>query len=126
MIIRSGIGDRIKEIRKSKGLTQKKLADELGVSAQVVSNWEREYSYPDNDDLLKLSNFSNCPIDYILKGDYIVENERLNLSHQFTLQEVDIEDFFMEEVDFYYKNQKLSDSDINKILKMIDVMLSKK
>lgn len=124
MIIRSGIGERIKEIRKYKGLTQKKLADELGVSAQVVSNWEREYSYPDNDDLLKLSKFSNYPIDYIIKGDYIVEHERLNLFDQFTLQEVDIEDFFMEEVDFYYKNRKLSDSEVTKILKMIDLILN--
>ena len=126
MIIRSGIGERIKEIRKYRGLTQKKLADELGVSAQVVSNWEREYSYPSKDDLLNLSNFANWPIDYILKGDYIVEHERVDLSHQFTLQEVDIEDFFMEDVDFYYKNKKISDSDINKILKMIDVILSQK
>jgi len=38
------IGDRIREARKLKGLTQPQLAKLLNVTKQVVSNWERGYT----------------------------------------------------------------------------------
>lgn len=34
------MGDRIRTLRKSKGWTQQKLADELGVTREAVSQWE--------------------------------------------------------------------------------------
>lgn len=36
--------DTLKSIRKSKGLTQEQLGKKIGVSSQVVSNWERGYT----------------------------------------------------------------------------------
>ena len=41
------IGDKIRQMRKSAGLTQEQLATKLGVSAQSVSKWENEISMPD-------------------------------------------------------------------------------
>ena len=41
------IGERIKELRNKNGLTQEKLADQLGVSYQAVSKWECNISIPD-------------------------------------------------------------------------------
>ena len=34
------IGNFIKELRTEKGLTQKELADELGISNKTISKWE--------------------------------------------------------------------------------------
>lgn len=41
------IGDNLKQLRLQKGLTQEQLADAFGVSAQAVSRWENNTSYPD-------------------------------------------------------------------------------
>ena len=40
------IGRRIAAYRKEKGMTQMGLANQLGVSYQAVSNWERGESMP--------------------------------------------------------------------------------
>lgn len=42
------IGRRIANYRKEKGMTQMWLANQLGVSYQAVSNWERGESMPDS------------------------------------------------------------------------------
>ncbi len=38
------IGNYIRNLRKSKDLTQKELADKLGISFQAVSKWEKGVS----------------------------------------------------------------------------------
>ena len=41
------LGDKIKELRKSKGITQEQLSDMLNVSSQAVSKWETGATNPD-------------------------------------------------------------------------------
>ncbi len=36
------IGSKIKEVRSRAGLTQEQAAEALGVSRQIISNWETE------------------------------------------------------------------------------------
>ncbi len=43
----SNMANFISELRKGKNLTQKELADRLGVTDKAVSKWERGKSYPD-------------------------------------------------------------------------------
>ncbi len=47
MIDISNLGKRIADARHDTGLTQKDLADKVGVTAQAVSKWERGSSCPD-------------------------------------------------------------------------------
>ncbi|KZN99393.1 helix-turn-helix domain-containing protein [Pseudobacillus badius] len=60
------INNRIRELRKKSGLTQKELADKVNVSPQVISNWERRYTNPDYDDVKKLAEIFDCSSDYLL------------------------------------------------------------
>ena len=41
------IGHQIQKLRKSKNMSQEKLAEKLDVSRHSISNWEREVSNPD-------------------------------------------------------------------------------
>lgn len=47
-------GDRIRDARKAAGLTQRQLAERLGVSNTSISNWEKGLSRPDADMIQKL------------------------------------------------------------------------
>ena len=47
--------ENIKNMRKSKGLSQQQLADALCVVRQTVSKWEQGLSVPDSEMLLKLA-----------------------------------------------------------------------
>ena len=49
------LGSRIKEIRKRQRLSQEKLAERAGISAQYVSNIERGRENPTLDLLLRLA-----------------------------------------------------------------------
>lgn len=42
-------GDKIRNARKAAGLTQRQLADKIGVSNTSISNWEKNLSRPDPD-----------------------------------------------------------------------------
>ncbi len=63
------IGRRIATYRKEKGMTQMGLANQLGVSYQAVSNWERGESMPDISKLEDLSKELGASIDEILGND---------------------------------------------------------
>ncbi len=63
-------GEILATLRKSKGLSQEQLAEELNVARQTVSKWELGQSTPDMDCLSKLSNFFGVSTDYFIKGEH--------------------------------------------------------
>lgn len=67
--------EQLQTLRKSKGLSQEKLAEVLGISRQAVAKWEASQSYPDIARLIALSEFFNVSIDKLV-NDY-EENCRL-------------------------------------------------
>ena len=60
------LGKRIMRHRKSLGLTQDQLAEQLGVTAQAVSKWENDQSCPDITMLPKLSHIFGITTDQLL------------------------------------------------------------
>lgn len=55
-------GERIKQGREAKGLTQEQLAESLEVSRQAVSKWEMDLSRPARTKLAALSEALEIPI----------------------------------------------------------------
>ena len=65
------LGDRLKELRIKKRLTQKELSDKLYVSDKTISKWEQNKSSPDLDLLIELSIIFDVSLDYLAgKKDY--------------------------------------------------------
>ena len=94
------IGSFIQQKRKDKGLTQKQLAEKLGVTDRAISKWERGQGCPDVSILEILSKELGCSILELLKGREI-ENEvipvteaddyvrdSMNISKQITKEKV--------------------------------------
>ena len=68
------LGENIKAVRKSKGLSQQELAVKLNVVRQTVSKWEQGLSVPDSDLLIALSEALETPVSTLL-GESIPEPE---------------------------------------------------
>lgn len=62
----AAIGQTIANLRKEHNMTQLQLADEMGVSYQAISNWERGQSMPDIAKLPDLAAFFGVTIDQLL------------------------------------------------------------
>ena len=60
--------DRIKKLRKNKGLTQLELADMLHVTDKAVSKWETGEGNPEITILIEISKIFGVSIDYLLTG----------------------------------------------------------
>lgn len=70
--------NRLKELRKEKGLTQIELAKLLNVSDRSVGFYETGERDPDTDTLKLLADFFNVSIDYLLcrtNNRYFESNE---------------------------------------------------
>ncbi|PSU44523.1 phage repressor protein [Photobacterium frigidiphilum] len=61
----NSIGERIRELRLKKRLTQKELATRVGVTPTAVSQWEREENEPKGKHLLKLSKELDVTVDWL-------------------------------------------------------------
>jgi transcriptional regulator with XRE-family HTH domain len=69
------IGKKIRTLRLQKNIPQNDLAQILGVSKSTMSNYERNYSTPDPDLLVKIADYFNVSIDYLF--DYELYNTDL-------------------------------------------------
>ena len=58
--------ERIKQLRKKKGISQSELAEVIGVKNNTVSTWERGTRKPDFEALNLLSDFFEVSFEYIL------------------------------------------------------------
>ena len=57
---------KMKQIRKERGMTQKRVADALGISQNTYSYWETGRNKVDNESLRKLSQLFEVSVDYLL------------------------------------------------------------
>lgn len=62
-------GERIRQARKSAGMTQAELAHKLGISAAGIAQWENDLRNPKIETLRKLADALGVTPGYLLYGD---------------------------------------------------------
>lgn len=60
------IGDRIKKIRKKRGLTQEALSEMISASRETISHWEIGRTEPSIKDIIEISIALDISTDYLL------------------------------------------------------------
>ena len=76
------IANRLVELRKKNGLSQEQLAEQLGLSRQAVSKWERAEASPDTDNLICLAKIYGISLDELLADDESIDDIRRNVKEQ--------------------------------------------
>ena len=68
-------GATISALRKEKGMTQRDLARQMGVTDKAVSKWERDLSFPDVTSLPKLAEVLDTSVDELLEVKTAAQEE---------------------------------------------------
>ena len=63
-------GEKLKELRIEKGLTQKQLAEQINSAQSAIYYWESNKQEPTISALKKLCTFFNVSADYLLGLEY--------------------------------------------------------
>lgn len=98
---------RIRELREEKGLSQSALASEINTSQRNIGRWENGENEPTYSQLVKLSDFFECSIDYLIGREDDFGNVVLNNSTQ---------DLTFEEQNLINYYRLLSDAEKKKLL----------
>lgn len=80
------ISRKIKDARIARNMTQMNLAEEMDVSFQAVSSWERGNSMPDISKLEQLCEVLQISIDELLEGSSVLPSEELKSKMEHTLE----------------------------------------
>jgi len=66
-------GSRLREVRKSKGLTQEKLGELIGVGKSAICCYEKETRNPTLEAVIEMIHVFGVSADYLLGADYLIK-----------------------------------------------------
>lgn len=88
---------KIRELRLSKNISQSELGQVIGVSGQTILNWENNIFEPKIEHLIKLADYFNVSIDYLVDRQTNIDKANEIIEE---LKKISPEDFYK----FIYTN----------------------
>lgn len=80
------LGEKIQQLRKSRGMSQEQLAEKINVSRQSISKWELNDAIPDLNKIIILSQLFAISIDELIKENssykQSIESESINCENK--------------------------------------------
>lgn len=70
----TSMGEIISTLRKEKGMTQKDIADKLGITDKAVSKWERDVAFPDTATIPKLAEILGVSVEELMQAKVVPVN----------------------------------------------------
>lgn len=70
----TSMGEIISTLRKEKGMTQKDIADKLGITDKAVSKWERDVAFPDTATIPKLAEIRGVSVEELMQAKAVPVN----------------------------------------------------
>ncbi|CAM3900940.1 helix-turn-helix domain-containing protein [Alicyclobacillus pomorum] len=74
------IGERLRQLRKAKKMTQQDVADRLKLAKSTISQYENGVNEPDADTLAKLAELLDTTTDYLITGDTVSKGVDASIS----------------------------------------------
>ncbi|MFW6230043.1 MAG: helix-turn-helix domain-containing protein [Halanaerobium sp.] len=65
----TNFGSQLKKLRKANKITQKDLAQALGLAQTTIANYENGSRFPNQETLVKLANHFDVSLDYLIKNE---------------------------------------------------------
>lgn len=103
------IGKYLSELRKSKGLTQEALGEQIGVTNKTISRWENGNYMPPVDALQLLSELYGVSINELLSGKKLTDEEYKAVAEENIKSVLSISTFSLKEKVDYYRKKWLKD-----------------
>lgn len=95
----NSFGENLKKIRKSKGISQKKLASDLDISQGTIANYEKDNRFPKEKIMLMIADYFEVSVDYLIgRVDTI---EKLASEEEQDLKAIKFIDFSIIDESFY-------------------------
>ncbi|MBB6218222.1 transcriptional regulator with XRE-family HTH domain [Anaerosolibacter carboniphilus] len=116
-------GERLKLLRDEKDLTQQDLADYLGVGRPTIAGYETKGKQPDHEKLIKLANYFNVSVDFLL-GQADIRNSADHIKYA-VKDDKELAEFWdamkeRESLQILFKQAKnLDDKDIKQMIRII-------
>lgn len=108
----SNLGDRIKDLRKQKNLSQSELADKVGISYAQIGRYETKGSQPPAETLKKIADTLGVSPDFLIYG---TSDEKAKTK----LSDADL-------INQFKAIESMDEEDKNVIKKLIDAFITKK
>lgn len=83
-------GNRLKHARKQKHITQRELAERLGVKQSAISNYEINFRLPAASALMEIANHLDVSVDYLLGGEVDIDNFELVVASDLETRQIDL------------------------------------
>lgn len=77
-------GQRLRKLRNEKGMYGEELGKILNVTKVAISKWENDLRFPDKDTLIKIAEYFNVSLDYLLGKSDTRQIENIEDSQKLT------------------------------------------
>lgn len=96
-------GEKLKQLRQAKKLTQEQLAKELFVSRSAVAKWEQNRGFPNIETLQRISLVFDVSIDDLLSDKQIEIIKVFNTKKNILFQKINY-NFINNSFDYHYSS----------------------